>query len=337
VGDEQSGESVSHRPPSRIAHRRSGNRSRGEGDQVASRSTRKGNVIVVETSEDSACQSAYYSARESRSGSPVESRRRLVRHSAQGSGVSSSEGGGRSSSHRSRGGGVESSGEGRRHLEHYSDPGEGRSHSTRHSDPGPGGYKSYGMQEPDRGWGRLSQGTPQGHRVSPSHDPHPRATPEGGPSHFSGRACKFPVDPIPEDRSPADYSQSPWEGEGSDSDHHRAAPSAGRRSSLRRPHGTPRPADTRDHLELDSYRDTPDRGFREGEGRAVGTRRQIGNPNPHAFTPEQPAPGTPTLPTPPPPYVEGGGYPPAPGAARLGTRTYGTTESPAGNNFCINS
>jgi hypothetical protein len=111
------------------------------------------------------------------------------------------------------GGGVESSGEGRRHLEHYSDPGEGRSHSTRHSDPGPGEYKSYGMQEPDRGWRRLSQGTPQGHRVSPSHDPHPRETPEGGPSHFSGRARKFP----------ADYSQSPWEGEGSDRDHHRDA------------------------------------------------------------------------------------------------------------------
>ena len=45
----------------------------------------------------------------------------------------------------------------------------------------------------------------------------------------------------------------------------------------------------------------------------VGTRRQLGNPNPHAFTPGRPAPGTPTLPTPPPPYVEGGGYPPAPG------------------------
>ena len=123
--DEQSGESVSHRPPSRVAHRRSGNRSRGQGDQVASHSARRGKVIVVETSEDSACQSAYYSARESRSGSPVESRRRSMRHGAQGSGVSSSEGGGRLSSHRSQGGRVGSSGEGRRHLEHYSDPGEG--------------------------------------------------------------------------------------------------------------------------------------------------------------------------------------------------------------------
>jgi hypothetical protein len=189
------------------------------------------------------------------------------------------------------------------------------------------------MREPDREWRRLSQDTPQGHRVSPSHDPHPRATLEGGPSHVSGWARKFPDDPIPEDRSPADYSQPSWEGEGSDRDHHRAAPSAGRRSSLHRPQGTPRPSDTRDHLDLDPYRDTPVRGFREGEGRMVGTRRQLGNPNPHAFTPGRPAPGTPTLPTPPSPYVESQ----PPGAARLGTRTYDTTESPAGNHFCINS
>ena len=187
-----------------------------------------------------------------------------MRHGAQGSGVSSSEGGGRSSSHRSRGGRVGSSGEGRRHLEHYSDPREGRRYSTRHSDPGPGGYKSHGMQEPDREWRRLSQSTPQGHRVSPSHDPHPRATPEGGSFRVSGKARIYSVDPIPEDRSPADHLQSPWEGEGSDRDHPRAAPSAGRRSSLHRPQGTPRPADTHDHLELDPYRDTPVRGFREG-------------------------------------------------------------------------
>jgi hypothetical protein len=130
---------------------------------------------------------------------------------------------------------------------------------------------------------RLSQGTLQEDRVSPSHDPHPRATPEGGSSRVSGRARKFPVDPIPEDRSPADYSQSPWEGEGSDRDHHRAAPSAGRRYSLHRPHRTPRPADTHDHLELDPYQDTPDSGFREGKGRMVRTRRQLGNPNPHVW------------------------------------------------------
>jgi hypothetical protein len=104
VSDERSGESVSHRPPSRVAHRRSGIRKRGQGDQVASHNACRGNVIV-DTSEDSACQSAYYSARESWSGSPVE---------------------------------------GRRHLEHYSYPGEGRSHSTRHSDPGPGGTNPMG-------------------------------------------------------------------------------------------------------------------------------------------------------------------------------------------------
>jgi hypothetical protein len=119
----------------------------------------------------------------------------------------------------------------------------------------------------------------------------------------SGRARKYPVDPIPEDRSPADYSQSPWEGEGSDRDNHKVAPSAGRQSSLHRPHSR-----HHDHLELDPYQDTSVSGFKEGEGRMVCTRRQLGNPNPHVFTP-----GVPTLPTPPPPFVEGGGYPPAPG------------------------
>jgi hypothetical protein len=69
----------------------------------------------------------------------------------------------------------------------------------------------------------------------------------------------------------------------------------------------------------------------------VCTRRQLGDPNPHAFTPGRPAPGVPTLPTPPPPYVEGDGYPPDPGAARLGTRTCGTTAIPVGNHFCTNS
>jgi hypothetical protein len=146
--DERSGETVSRRSPSRVAHRRSEVRSGGRGDQVpvASLSARRGIVVVVETSEDSACQSAYYSARESRSGSPVESRRRSVRHGAQGSAVSSSEGGRRSSSRGSRGGGVEGSDEGRRHLEHYNDPGEGRRHSTRHSDPGPGGINPMGCR-----------------------------------------------------------------------------------------------------------------------------------------------------------------------------------------------
>jgi hypothetical protein len=45
----------------------------------------------------------------------------------------------------------------------------------------------------------------------------------------------------------------------------------------------------------------------------VGTRRQLGNPNHHAFTPGRPAPGTPNLPKTPATLCGGGGYPPAPG------------------------
>ena len=257
------------RPPSRDSYlgldslRRSGGKSRvrsgGQGDQVASHSTRRGRVVVVESSDDSASQSAYFSAQGSRSGSPVEYRGRSVHQGAQGSGISSSEGEGWSSSHRSRGGRVDSSGGGSRHSARYSDPGVGSRHSARHSDPGPGGYRTHRMQEPDRDRRRASQGTPQGHRFSPSQgtpqgdrfspsrDPHPRATPEGGPSHISGRARTYPVDPIPEDSYPADYPDHPWEGEGFVRDHHRSTPSVGRHSSLARPQGIPRSGGTHAH------------------------------------------------------------------------------------------
>jgi hypothetical protein len=47
--DEESGDTVSHTPPSRVPHRRSGIKSNDQGYQIA-HSTRRGDVIVVETS-----------------------------------------------------------------------------------------------------------------------------------------------------------------------------------------------------------------------------------------------------------------------------------------------